>query len=808
MVGLRSNDVTRVVKSLTFLHGKLKDASPAHQSIRRLRIQSATLVVGLEFALEATEIDSTAAIKAGFAFFGEVALPLSLLTPVQVCQLAPLVLQSGLQSIGADANKELEAAIRASLQGIVATGGEGLWAKRGTLEALTAALRGSARQKGAVRFILQQCMRPLGPAYQPAAAYATLSRHMVTWLQDNYNQLKSAPSDSQDPDDSQDHERFFRSLVPGAAAEDVEHFSACFTRYQEVMGSMVGKGETVARLQRYFGGGEREEPVIAEDAVGAKEGGQRLVDRRKEINARGTEARLASFKAEAKQALTEMNAVGNEVRALTGKIKQISPDAAVRNLMSYQAAVTFVQAVGNRQAAPVAEGMVVMYDGLKSKMCRVLVQDMRAQADALSGLLDLGGASAGVLVAKASRLLFTTLDAVDVMGTHLPALANGMSVAALGADAKLDVVARCIYKHERLFSRLFRAVEIAELLLPVLAGDAAAVATRDTNVVAYGPGLLEAVGRLRKERRPEHAEALRSVDAMLAAAPHSANQAQALLDGLKTASLEVRVPVVRALLPRRFGRSMKKLKKYGVAVVPAAILEEWVRVVLQTHGDEQLDGLRHFLESVAMAMRRVRAESPLAHEVTKVLLELRAGAGQGAQAGRAIVDPLHRCFDVITQWARDETTAANHAQQQANQAQLLAAVAAAKAGSMAEQAPVEAVTAQLDGMSLSERLARVQAKFEEAATFMDDEELGAAAEADADAAAVQPLDLAALAAAGSTTAGAKKVGIMCQAAMAGEGKEAEQAQVQLAATAASLLSPEASVFHPPTHPNPTPNWPN
>ena len=38
-VGLRSNDVTRVVKSLTFLHGKLKDASPAHQSIRRLRIQ-------------------------------------------------------------------------------------------------------------------------------------------------------------------------------------------------------------------------------------------------------------------------------------------------------------------------------------------------------------------------------------------------------------------------------------------------------------------------------------------------------------------------------------------------------------------------------------------------------------------------------------------------------------------------------------------------------------------------------------------------------------------------------------------------
>ena len=173
------------------------------------------------------------------------------------------------------------------------------------------------------------------------------------------------------------------------------------------------------------------------------------------------------------------------------------------------------------------------------------------------------------------------------------------------------------------------AVEIAELLLPVLAGDAAAVATRDTNVVAYGPGLLEAVGRLRKvrggwegrarglckggatracrgvhtrkfqgegsaersgegrgegerglqinqrkkgqpsgsptclpqpyallpapnapasqpfrrplplgrclqERRPEHAEALRSVDAMLAAAPHSANQAQALLDGLKT----------------------------------------------------------------------------------------------------------------------------------------------------------------------------------------------------------------------------------------------------------------------------------
>ena len=35
--------------------------------------------------------------------------------------------------------------------------------------------------------------------------------------------------------------------------------------------------------------------------------------------------------------------------------------------------------------------------------------------------------------------------------------ANGMSVAALGADAKLDVVARCIYKHERLFSRLFRA---------------------------------------------------------------------------------------------------------------------------------------------------------------------------------------------------------------------------------------------------------------------------------------------------------------------------------------------------------------
>lgn len=45
-----------------------------------------------------------------------------------------------------------------------------------------------------------------------------------------------------------------------------------------------------------------------------------------------------------------------------------------------------------------------------------------AQADALSGLLDLGGASAGVLVAKASRLLFTTLDAVDVMGTHLPAL--------------------------------------------------------------------------------------------------------------------------------------------------------------------------------------------------------------------------------------------------------------------------------------------------------------------------------------------------------------------------------------------------
>ena len=248
---------------------------------------------------------------------------------------------------------------------------------------------------------------------------------------------------------------------------------------------------------------------------------------------------------------------------------------------------------------------------------------------------------------------------------------------------------------------------------------------------------------------------------------------------------------------------------------------------------------------------------------------------------------------------------------------------------------MEAVTAQLDGMSLSERLARVQAKFEEAATFMDDEEvgagvvvtcaadlhdagcgqsinqlccvvhtcqgrgagageshqgwlrhvqggkgvwhlsvaavcalhrwgspaaacyacpscpcgamprlwvdaagcvpadaqptcrsphlllnllpscppshrlqLGAAAEADADAAAVQPLDLAALAAAGSTTAGAKKVGIMCQAAMAGEGKEAEQAQVQLAATAASLLSPEASVFHPPTHPNPTPNWPN
>ena len=172
------------------------------------------------------------------------------------------------------------------------------------------------------------------------------------------------------------------------------------------------------------------------------------------------QARLASFKAEAKQALTEMNAVGNEVRALTGKIKQISPDAAVRNLMSYQAAVTFVQvrawlgargqvtscqparrmaaclaaclpaanlpnyphaclpaclparlpacwpaahhsqlsshrirllplpsfrpsphpqAVGNRQAAPVAEGMVVMYDGLKSKMCRVLVQDMRAQ---------------------------------------------------------------------------------------------------------------------------------------------------------------------------------------------------------------------------------------------------------------------------------------------------------------------------------------------------------------------------------------------------------------------------------------------
>ena len=195
----------------------------------------------------------------------------------------------------------------------MATGGEGLWAKRGTLEALTAALRGSARQKGAVRFILQQCMRPLGPAYQvraadgkgaalhpqltprpsfacsrpplwspppppppsrpppapprparhpcgppsetspippspprhaspqPAAAYATLSRHMVTWLQDNYNQLKSAPSDSQDPDDSQDHERFFRSLVPGAAAEDVEHFSACFTRYQEVMvGGRVG----------------------------------------------------------------------------------------------------------------------------------------------------------------------------------------------------------------------------------------------------------------------------------------------------------------------------------------------------------------------------------------------------------------------------------------------------------------------------------------------------------------------------------------------------------------------------------------
>ena len=48
-------------------------------------------------------------------------------------------------------------------------------------------------------------------------------------------------------------------------------------------------------------------------------------------------------------------------------------------------------------------------------------------------------------------------------------------------------------------------------------------------------------------------------------------------------------------------------------------------MVLQTHGDEQLDGLRHFLESVAMAMRRVRAESPLAHEVTKVLLGARAG---------------------------------------------------------------------------------------------------------------------------------------------------------------------------------------
>ena len=31
------------------------------------------------------------------------------------------------------------------------------------------------------------------------------------------------------------------------------------------------------------------------------------------------------------------------------------------------------------------------------------------------------------------------------------------------------------------------------------------------------------------------------------------------------------MPVVRALLPRRFGRSMKKLKKYGVAVVPAAV---------------------------------------------------------------------------------------------------------------------------------------------------------------------------------------------------------------------------------------------